>query len=479
MISDDSRSTRPEHGQVLVIFAAGLLALVAIAALVIDLGFVFVARRQAQNVADPAAIVAARYIRAGGTYTDMVNAACKVAHQNGLFGGQASTAACTVANDPQGTSMAVNYPPSAAGGTFAGRPGFVEVVVSRNQGTFLAGVVGIRSIMVSSSAVAAFNAGDSNSNSIIALDPTSCSALKTHGTGAITIHPVIPGTPGGYVQVNSNCSTGTPNTTCGTSGQGGLDLAGGGQVTSPGIFTAGTCKSNSPIGGPLTEGAVRIGDPLAELAPPDPADYPAGQCGPTGIVTAPTGPNSAGCSFNNAGVIHLLPGVYYGGWDIKNNVTLELGAGVYILAGGGIKLNTNGSITSVQGGSGTPAPVLIFNTDNPVTHTGQANIDFNARAVLTLAGIDTGPYKGIVVWNDANGSNPTALIDLEGQSTLNVSGTIYSPKGNIKMEGGSSGLSTASVQIIAWQIDIGGNAALDMPYDPSKLYQFDQKGLVH
>jgi len=122
---------------------------------------------------------------------------------------------------------------------------------------------------------------------------------------------------------------------------------------------------------------------------------------------------------------------------------------------------------------------LIFNTDNPATHTGQSGIDFNANQTLKLAAIDNGPYKGIVVWNDGNGSNPTALIDLEGQSSLNISGTIYSPKGNVKMEGGSSGTGSAAVQVIAWQIDVGGNAALDMPYDPTKLYQFDEKGLVH
>jgi hypothetical protein len=373
--------------------------------------------------------------------------------------------------------MAVNYPPSAAAGTFAGRPGFVEVAFSRNYQSLLGRVIGITNIPVSSSGVAAFSGGDSNSNSLVTLDPTSCSALKTHGTGNINIHPVIPGTNGGYVQVNSSCASGSPNTSCSTSGSSALDLAGGGQLTSPHTYVNGTCKSNSGIGGPLTEGAVKIGDPLSELAPPDPADYPAGHCGPG--LPALT-PGSSGCTFNSAGVTHIDPGVYYGGWDIKKNgAILELGPGVYIIAGGGIKLSNQGSITSVQGGSGAPAPVLIFNTDDPSTHTGQGGIDFNAQDTLKLAGLASGPYKGLVVWNDGNGSNPTALIDLEGQSSVNLSGTIYSPKGNVKMEGGSGVGSTAAVQIIAWQMDIGGNSALDMPYDPSKLYQFDEKGLVH
>lgn len=472
------------RGQVLVIFAGGLIVLFGIAALVVDLGFTFITRRAEQNVADPAAIAAARFIRStGGTYADMKNAACFVAHQNGLFGGPSSGALCdNPANDPDGTILQVNFPPSAAGGTFQGRPGFVEVVVTRDHRTLLGGVIGLRNIRVSASAVAAFSAGDSNTNSLMALDPNpgDCSTLKTHGTGAINIYPVVPGAPGGYVQVNSPCSNGTPNTTCSTGGgSAALDLAGGGTLTAPHTYVAGTCKSNSGIGGPLTEGAVQVGDPLMELGPPDPADYPAGHCGPGLPALTPTGPGTGPCVFDSAGVTHIDPGVYYGGWDIKRNgAILELGPGVYIIAGGGITIRNFGSITSVQGGSGAPAPVLIFNTDNPVTHTGQGPIDFNAQVTLKLAAIDNGPYKGIVLWNDGKGSNPTALIDLEGQSSLDVSGTIYNPKGPVKMEGGTGVGSTAAVQVIAWTIDVGGGSTLNMPYDPSKLYQFPEKGLV-
>jgi len=60
---------RRSSGQVLVIFAGGLVTLLVIAALVIDLGFTMAIRRSEQNAADAAAIAAARFIRtgAGGT----------------------------------------------------------------------------------------------------------------------------------------------------------------------------------------------------------------------------------------------------------------------------------------------------------------------------------------------------------------------------------------------------------------------------
>jgi hypothetical protein len=151
------------------------------------------------------------------------------------------------------------------------------------------------------------------------------------------------------------------------------------------------------------------------------------------------------------------------------------------MAGGGISLS-GGTITSVQGGTGDPAPVLIFNTDNPVTHTGQDKIDLTADATLKLHALDTGPYRGILVWNDRSGSNPTAIVTLGGQVNLDLAGTIYNPKGLVNLEGGSGvagSTNTASVQVIAWQFDVGGNGDLDMPYDPSQLYHFPAKGLVH
>jgi len=477
---------RRQSGQVLVIFAGGLVTLMVIAALVIDLGFTLALRRTEQDTVDAGAIAAARYIRtgAGGTPepSRMREAACFYAEQNGFFpsaGGDVT--ACTPANDPNGTVLTVNYPPSIAGGSFSGTDGYVEVGLSRVHRSFLAGIVGLGNLRVSTNAVAAFTIGQSNSSSLIALDPgNTCDAGKTHGTGDITIHPVVVGTDGGYVHINSTCATGPPNGTCTTSGQGGMDITGTGTVTTPHAYVAGTCKASGTLNGTLTEGAVQIGDPLAELPmPPIGTPNPGAECGVgSGTFTTPTGSGAGGCRFGT-GTTTLAPGVYYGGWDIRNNVTLVLRPGIYFIAGGGIKLNAGGSITSVQGATGDPAPVLIVNTDNPVTHTGQSDLDLTAQATLKLHALDTGPYKGLLVWNDRSGSNPTALVTLGGQVSIDLAGTVYSPKGLVKMEGGSGVGSTASVQIIAWQFDVGGNSNLDMPYDPADLYQFPAKGLVH
>jgi len=478
-----ARRDEDQRGQVLIIFAGGLVALMAVAALVIDLGFVFVARREEQNIADPAAIAAARYIRAtGGTYNDMVAAACKTAHLNGLFGGPSSTAACIAANDPNGTSLAVNYPPLQSAGSFAGRAGFVEVVITRTHASILGRVLGFANIPVSASAVAAFSNGDSNSSSLIALDPGNhCSAGHIHGTGTINIHRLPGVTSGGYVQVNASCSNGPSDNVCSPSG-GALKVdSNASNFTAPMTYVVGSCQATSgTVNGGLTEGAPVVGDPLGELPAPRLSDYPAGRCSPT---DPPLVPGASGCRFSGAGTVTLQPGVYYGGWQIQNNVTLVLSPGLYIFAGGGVRLNAGGSITSVQGSGGTPAPVMFFNTDDPSTRSGQADIDFTATSTLALRPIASGPYRNILIWNDGNGSNPDAIISLGGQTTLDIAGTIYSPKGPVTLEGGSgvggSPTNRAAIQIISWTWDVGGNGTLDMPYDPAGLYQLDQKGLVH
>jgi hypothetical protein len=478
-------------GQIIVLFAGGLVTILLIAALVIDIGFTFMIRRSEQNAADPGAIAAARHIRTGpgGTpdQVEMRKAACFYAQRNGFFpGANGDVTRCTSDMDPNGTRLDVWYPPSAgAGPRFAGTPGYVEVVLSRKHQSFLAGIVGLTQIGVATSAVAAFSDGDSNASSLIALDPGGCgggAAGHIHGGGTVNIH-ADPGVDGGYVHVNSSCSSGPADAMC-SNGTGALKIDGGSSLTSPHTYVAGTCQANSQIsGGPLTEGTVVIGDPLAELPEPKLTDYPNGNCqyGTPPRITTPAGP--FGCNFPN-GTVTLQPGVFYGGWSIGNRTKLILTPGLYIMAGGGIKITGSGEITDVAAAGSTPAPVMIFNTDSPTCPTGgpcQDVIDFSAQSAVLLRPIADGPYKGIVIWNDGTVRTPGSWVKLRGGTQLDVGGTIYSPKSLVTIDGGATvaGVDRAAVQVIAWQFDVGGNAGLDMPYDPNELYQFPSKGLVH
>ncbi len=78
-------------------------------------------------------------------------------------------------------------------------------------------------------------------------------------------------------------------------------------------------------------------------------------------------------------------------------------------------------------------------------------------------------------------------MKLGGGSNVVISGTLYAPMSDVSVNGGNDttgcdGSSTASclsIQIISFTWKVDGGARVDMPYDPSELYQFPQRGLVH
>jgi hypothetical protein len=498
----DRAREAPERGQAMIIVALSMIVLLGIAALVIDLGLSWIMRRDEQNAADPAAIAAARYIE-DADYSKMVTAACFYAQQNGFFEGDAG---CADALLPANKDLEVLWPPSGPhAGPFAGRPEMVLVVIRDQHPSFFGRMFGQEFASVATGAVAARETQSANSNSLVALDPDSCAAGHIHGNGTVIIEPVVnpgTGTPysGGYVHVNSGCGGPPYDTACG-SGSAGIKKSGnaGSLLQAPHVYVHGTCQvAGGTMDSPLTEGAPQIGDPMASLRGPLQEDYPAGQCPrPNGTYQEMT-PSSAGCQVNRNSVT-LTPGVYWGGWKFSGNGTqVTLQPGIYIIAGGGIDQAGASTIDTVGDGGGNPARVLIFSTDNTMDPACSDDIatarsggtGYEARCVqgaikmagqssMLLAGLDSGPWRGLLIWQDGKGSIPTQPIDLAGQGALRLSGTMYAPKAHVKIIGNGEDTGILAIQIISWTWEIGGNGDLYMPYDPTELYRITQRGLVH
>ncbi len=112
-----------ERGQMLVIFALALIALIGMVGLIIDGGDSFLQRRDEQNVADAAAM-AAGYAYVNGQ--DHVAAAASVAAANGYVDGQDGTTV-TVATGASGITVSVTRPHR---NYFAGVLGFASWNVS-------------------------------------------------------------------------------------------------------------------------------------------------------------------------------------------------------------------------------------------------------------------------------------------------------------------------------------------------------------
>jgi len=517
-----------EHGQILLTTAFALLVLFAIAALVVDIGFSWMLHRQEQNAADPGAIAAARWLKdpATGLAVDpatvqsSMNAdACFYAQQNGFFVGDSGCVAALGAGN-----LVVTSPPIS--GPYVGRDGFVQVIITSSHPSFFGGIFGHTTEVVATGAVAANTAGNSNSSSLVALQDT-CSggaAGNVNGGGTVNIFPANPAATGGSVHVNSPCGSSIDNICENGVGSSALQISG--TLITPYAYVRGSCTWNGsganglqcPAGVTtcLTEGALPLGDPLAGLPKPNLDDFPNGVC-PDGTVLTKTStkgcdlppkPASAANTYcpvdtNGVNVCHLEPGVYYGGWQVGSAVKLELDPGMYIIAGGGISLSgTSSSIEAVSSQTGVEARITIFSTDGPNWQTipaqQQGAITFTAKQAFQAKATDAAtcglvtpnacPWKGILLWQDGSGSNPTAAVKLGGEASTILAGTIYAPKADVQVNGGQnttgcSGSGTTAgclaIQIISWTWTITGNATVDMPYDPAGLYQLDQRGLVH
>lgn len=502
------------RGQILVITAAAMVVLLGIGALVVDLGMSWMLARQEQNAADPGALAAAQHLQdefgdptwdQGAGEAD----ACFYAQENGLFQGDTNCAAAITSGN-----LDVNAPPIS--GPFRNRAGYVQVIIRDTHPSFFGGILGRPVAHVSTDAVAANQAGDSNSSSLVALQPD-CSggaAGQINGGGTVNIFPINPGTVGGYVHVNSTCGSSLDDL---CNGGGGSALSISGTLKVPYAYTTGACAQ--PGGGGLQctatapcldEGALPIGDPLAGVPEPTLSDFPNGVC-PNGTQSTPSsttacqlkrGPDCPADPDNSAiDICTLSPGVYYGGWSVGSRVRLFLEPGMYILGGGGIKLSgTEASIEAVTNASGVNARIMIFSTDGPgcpsIGVQCQDKIEFTSsqsfrakalnETTCGLVSPQACPWKGILLWQDGTASRPTSVVSIGGQSSNVLAGTIYAPRALVDVAGGSAGTgcvgtTTASclaIQIISYTWKITGGGQIDMPYDPAGLYQLDQRGLV-
>jgi Putative Flp pilus-assembly TadE/G-like len=546
MITTGGGKSQDPKGQVLLVTAAAMIVLLVIAALVIDLGFSWMLRRQEQNAADPAALAAARFISDPDPVTGVqtfdstqgFSAACAYALGNGIF--DSSNTTCDSAADPNGASLQVNWPPNSSAGTKAGDHGYVQVIITRRHQNFFGVILGQPFAVVSTQAIAARKKGTADTATVRVQDPSSCASMKVHGSAYMHVYPA-PGVtaPGGFVYVASNCGAGTSDDQC-SNATGALKIDGTtAALWAPKTNVVGACQSTSDEPhGVLDEGVSALGDPMASLRFPALSPTgPGATCGLGGTATTPTGANSKGCGAGGGPnwtpspdaacpglpsgykCVELNPGTYYGGWTIGSKLRVTLQPGIYVIAGGGITIGATGSLDSLDGGT-APAPVLIYNTDNPAASgcpsSGpecQQNLNLTAGGALELRGLlpnapcppvsalgSTGcPLGNMVIWYDAFGSQSathSGAVTIEGGTQLYISGTIYAPTANVTIIGNSTtntngdqcpgvdgtiplpGKTIAAVQLIAWSVDIGGTGDVCMPYDPNQLWKLNQQGLV-
>jgi hypothetical protein len=454
-----------DRGQILVLFAGGLVTLLIIAALAFDVGMVLLERRDQQNAADAAALAGARFVLS--SHADAEAAARDIAGENGF-------------DDTDPNQVVRVYIP-AVHGRYAGLPDFIEVQIESTRPSLFGGVIGKAVWPVGAFAVATNKQNLAFPFSMLALDPTACWSIKVSGQGDLV--------SAGSIQSNSNgdeCTTGGAN---GFARVGGADIQVGADVY---------CRS---VGGILDQGSGDFGDcikapnsfalpdPLRNLpapAMPDPPsllgkvehalDAPRG-CPTSSQPATVTSP--ALCDLGGNGAAYsgkawvLYPGLYPGGISITNDAVAYMMPGIYWIGGGGLNVQ-RGTIITVQtapttvAGAPTSAAggVLIYNSR--LTSSPGGTISQNA----TYANVQLKPiqdpssiYRNIVIFQDRTLDITGYDVTLNGSSSgIHVEGMVYVPSGDVRLNGNGGTLTVGQIIANTYMID-GGHGTIQVTED--------------
>jgi hypothetical protein len=492
-LSSTTDSRAREAGQILILFAGGLVLMLLIAALVFDVGQNLLDRRTEQNVSDAAALAGARYVHtanyvyhgrcaAAPTGMPAVNAACGLASDSGYVDGQ------------NGRTVQVDLPPIAPS-TFSGLPGYVEVQINNSRPSFFEGVLGIATQNTGAMGVATNQSDIALPYSLLALDPIGCGTNFISGNGASV-------TTNGTVHVDSSCPTDA------------INLTGKGVLTAPECDVVGHISTSGGAADNCTSaptGVLVSGDLLAYLPPPiEPSgtptsvqSIPIGTSPPSGCPGTSPATDAApgnGCVFDTANMVwRIYPGNYPGGITVQKG-TVYMDPGIYWIGGGGVQVRGGGNTpntavlvskaNSDNSGFTPSGGVLIYNTQDPnptiaaacATTPGGSGcygpIMLNGGAsTLALTPYQLAPYKNMVIFMDRAAPLSVTITLNGGSSNLSITGTIYAPHTIVAMRGGAS--DTIGAQLLVWNFQLNGNgASLTLNYNPANLFHVTGVGLV-
>ncbi len=388
---------RTRRGQMVIFLGLLFPVLLGFMGLTLDVGFLYHVKRRIQTAADAGAIGGAQEIWRANT-TLVTSAAKNDVALNGY-------------ND-QNATVTVNNPP--ASGLHAGDAAFVEVIISQQAPTFFMRVINQQSALIKARSVAGVMR--TPEYCVTALDPTAKGSLTVQGTATL----------------NTSCGVMVNSTDPkGIVANGGACIYADAVGVSGNFVTNGSSNCIEPE--PVTEVPPVI-DPLAYLTPP-PIPLPP----PIGVNTKIT-----------KGSVTLNPGLYVGGITITGgNVTFN--AGTYILDGGGLRVSGN----AVLKGDG----VLFYNTNLTAGLGGWGTFNIAGSVTTTLKAPSTGPYEGVLFWDDKNAPNKPPGNVINGNSNSVYVGAFYFPSTGLTYSGTST--TTDWTILVANTITISGTTVVN------------------
>lgn len=379
---------KKESGQVLVLIALLLVALIGIVGLAVDGGILYSARRSAQSAADNSAMAGAYALCTEG---DVQTASLQAAIANEFDDADAQV------------SVDVNQPPTS--GPHSGESQYVEVIINSQEDAYFIKLLYSGAFEVSARSVAKCQqtspAPLGDGNGLIVLHPTASGALS--GTGNQASLSII-----GGLYINSNHATAMT--------VGNIDILASDGTAIVGNYSTGPQGSVSPS--PAT-GQPTITDPLLTLAAPV---RPAGACIDSTGGTRTIDPGVyCRITVGGGGTLTMNPGLYYveGGEFSVTGGGHVLGSEVFIFS-------TAGSITMTGGGT--------FVLTAPTSGEYEGLLLFTSRtnsSTITITGGASSTFQGTMY-------SPAGTLALQGGAgSLSLEAQVIVNKLSI---GGSSGI---------------------------------------
>ncbi len=513
-----------EKGQVLIIVAFGLVALLGLTAVAVDGGKAYSNRRSAQNAADSAALNAAlAWVRDRDVSGAATGAAATGGYNN-------ANSAVTVNNPPavgcDGTIPTLNPAPSST-------VTYIQVIIRNTVPTYFGRIVGINQTNDCVDAVARATGGGGSGgfgggNGLMALKKTGVS-LSFTGSGDVEVEGGIAGNAGfsstgsgdfsvdSVVQIAGAMSqTGSGDWeikgnlwTNGFTKTGSQDWAIGGAVFNDGSFTQTgsgdfSAAGFSVVGSYHNTGSGKVTpwppaaatyitpptivDPLADILAPPPMPANPGNCQSALTFTGSTNHTiDPGCytsiSNTGSGNLTLNPGTYFI-TNLSNTGSglLSLGAGNYYITGSS-GFSATGSAKIAIGQADPAPPTLIYLASGPLSFTGSGNVTITNSLVylapaagpvsltgsgkLTMTPQTTGLYTGLALYMDRSN---TKSVSITGSGNTTYWGTVYAPSSDVTITG-SSGTLVMDSQVICSTATLTGSGNLDLLYNGNHNYQ--------
>jgi Flp pilus assembly protein TadG len=408
---------RASEGQVLVLFAAGLVFLIAMIAVAIDTGFIMAERRQVQNSADAAALAAAK---AKLDYLGMAALENRQIEAGKSYGARNA--------DTDEDNVTVDTSPDGFGDEY------VEVTIVKDVDMFFMRALYDGQWRTSASAVAGMEPIQLP-YALVALNcsPSGGPGIMVSGSGEIDVNEG---------SIMSNCGIGRDGDSSIVAADGVIDAANG-------PIDVGT---NWHAGQGFRENRPEVEDPLADIPPPSRSDAKATigeyttQDAVHGAVQGSTKHQSTTVRCSTTCI--MQPG-YYGG-----NITLDVRQGGILDMQPGIYYFGDTFVLTAQGdGLTRGTDVMMYFTDQArfIPHNGRVHISAPAESPYA------GGLDGMGLWI-AN----CRSFRLQANNSGAFQGVIYAPCSPVTLSGGPG---AQGMQVIVGNLELSGSGTFDILYE--------------